>query len=83
MTWGELKRQVEEYQFFDDDTEVLVRNEKGLFCETTDKLITDIKDRIILEQVVFKCTKDELEKVISEELDKAINEINSNNKKLE
>ena len=74
MTWGELKRQVEEYQFFDDDTEVLVRNEKGLFCETTNKLVTDIKDRIVLGQVIFKCTKDELEKVISEELDKTINE---------
>jgi hypothetical protein len=65
MTWGELKRQVEEYQFFDDDTEVLVCNEKGLFCEITDELIVDVKDRIVLGQVIYKCTKDKLKEIVN------------------
>lgn len=48
MTWGKLKALVEWHRFFDDDTEVMIRNEKGLFCETEDDLAVDFKDRIVL-----------------------------------
>lgn len=48
MTWGKLKALVEWYSFFDDDTEVMICNEKGLFCETEDDLAVDFKDRIVL-----------------------------------
>lgn len=48
MTWGELKKSVEEFGVFDDDTEVMVYNEKHLFCETEDELGVDMKDRIVL-----------------------------------
>lgn len=48
MTWGKLKALVEWYGIFDDNTEVMVYNEKKLFCETEDDLEVDIKDRIVL-----------------------------------
>lgn len=72
MIQDELKRQVKEYGFFDDDTEILIRNEKGLFCETINKLVTNIKDRIVLGQVIYKCDKDKLEKTINEVINENI-----------
>lgn len=56
MTWGMLKALVDWHGYFDDDTEVMIQNEKGLFCETTDELAVDFKDRIVL--AIQKYSKD-------------------------
>ena len=59
MTWGMLKALVEWNSCFDDDTEVMIQDENGLFCETADELAVDFKDRIVL--AIKKYSKDSYE----------------------
>lgn len=69
MTWGELKKQVEQYSFFDDTTEIVIINEADLYCEVKDKLGFDGKDRIALEIKKYYAEPKQLKSGIISQLD--------------